>query len=114
MGSEPQPEERKGLADASAGRVGSNQERPYRTGSDLDRKYWVALGLYAVLAVLVWFTMGEGKVLVMGRAVELRLVPLIVIGGLVLRTVLARQAERIRRGGNEGGKAENGSSAPRN
>ena len=46
---------------------------------DLDRKFWVALALYAVLAVLVWFTMGEGKVLVVGRPVELRLVPLIVI-----------------------------------
>ena len=71
----------------------------HSTGADLDRKYWIALGLYAVLAVLVWFTMSEGKVLVMGRPVELRLVPLIVIGGMALRTVLARQAEKIRRGG---------------
>ena len=68
-----------------------------RSGSDLDRKYQMALVLYAVLAVLVWFTMGEGKVLVMGRPVELRLVPLIIIGGLALRTVLALQAEKIRR-----------------
>ena len=59
----------------------------------------MALGLYAVLAVLVWFTMGEGSVLVFGKPVELRLVPLIVIGGLALRTVLARQAEKIRRQG---------------
>jgi hypothetical protein len=72
------------------------------TGSDLERKYWVALGLYGVLGVLVWFTMGEGKVLVYGRLVELRLVPLIVIGGFALRTVLARQAERIRRQGEDG------------
>jgi len=72
-------------------------------GSDVDRKYWVALALYAVLALLVWFTMGEGKVLVVGRPVELRLVPLVIIGGLALRTVLARQAEKIRRGGDEGG-----------
>jgi hypothetical protein len=55
------------------------------------------------LAVLVWFTMSEGKVFVLGRPVEVRLVPLVVIGGLALRTVLARQAEKIRRGGNEGG-----------
>ena len=66
-------------------------------GSELDRKYWAALGMFAVLAVLVWFTMDAGKVLVFGRPVELRLVPLIIIGGLALRTVLARQAERIRR-----------------
>jgi hypothetical protein len=69
------------------------------TGSDLDRKFWVALALYGVLAALAWFTLGEGKVFVMGRPVELRLLPLIVLGGLALRTVVARQAEKIRRGG---------------
>ena len=75
----------------------------HSTGADLDRKYWVALGLYAVLAVLVWFTMSSGSVLVMNRPVELRWLPLIVIGGMALRTVLARQAEKIRRDGNGGG-----------
>jgi len=68
-------------------------------GSNLDRKFWLALGMFAVLAVLAWFTMGDGSVLVFGRPVELRLVPLVVIGGLALRTVLARQAEKIRREG---------------
>ena len=82
MGSDPQPEARKGLEGAH---------------SDLERRFPIALGLYAVLGLLVWFTMGEGKVLVHGRPVELRLLPLIVIGGLALRTVLARQADRIRR-----------------
>jgi hypothetical protein len=75
----------------------------HSTGSDLDRKYWVALALYGVLAALAWFTLGESKVLVMGKLVDLRLLPLIVIGGLALRTVLARQAEKIRRGGDRGG-----------
>jgi len=69
------------------------------SNSDLDRKFWIALALFAGLAILVWLTMGEGSVLVMGRPVELRLVPLIIIGGLALRTVLARQAEKIRRNG---------------
>ena len=73
-----------------------------RTGSDLERRFPVAVGLYLVLAALVWFTMGDGKTVVMGRVVEMRLVPLIVIGGLALRTVLARQADRIRRGGEQG------------
>ena len=72
------------------------------SGADLDRKFWVAMALYAVLAALAWFTMGEGSVLVDGRPVEIRLVPLIVIGGLALRTVLAQQAERIRRQGEKG------------
>jgi hypothetical protein len=84
----PQPGERKGLTS---------------TSSDLDRKYWVALALYAVLAALAWFTVGDGAVHVYGRPVELRLLPLIVIGGMVLKTVLARHAEKIRRSGDGGG-----------
>ena len=74
-----------------------------RAGSELDRRFPVALALYGVLAVLVWFTVGEGTVVVFGRPVELRLIPILVIGSFALRTVLARQADRIRRGGEKGG-----------
>ena len=84
MRREPQPGERKGL-------MSSN--------SDLDRKFWIALGLYAVLAVLAWFTVGEGTFFIEGKPVELRLFPLIIIGGMALKTVLARHAEKIRRDG---------------
>jgi hypothetical protein len=84
------------------------EEGLHITGSDLDRKYWVALALYAVLAGLVWFTMGEGKVPVWGRPVDMRLVPLLVIGGLALRTVLARHAEKIRRGGDRDARDKGG------
>ena len=69
------------------------------SAEEMDRKYWIALALFAVLALLIWFTVGEGTVLVFGKPVELRLLPLIVIGGLALRTVLARSAEKIRRSG---------------
>jgi len=75
----------------------------HNAGSDLDRKYWLALGMYAVLAALVWFTMDAGKIDVLGRPVELRLVPLMILGGFALRTVLARQANRIRRGEEKSG-----------
>jgi hypothetical protein len=68
-------------------------------GSELNRKFWVALALYGVLAVLAWFTLGDGTILIKGRPVELRWFPLIVLGGMTLKTVLARQAEKIRRGG---------------
>jgi hypothetical protein len=71
----------------------------HSSAEEMDRKYWIALVLFAVLAGLVWFTMGEGKVLIYGKPVELRLLPLVVIGGLALRTVLARSAEKIRRSG---------------
>jgi hypothetical protein len=70
--------------------------------SDLDRKFWAALAMFAVLAVLVWLTIGDGSVLVFGKPVELKLIPLIVIGGFALRTVLARKADKIRRDGGKG------------
>ena len=87
----------------AAWNAASDRDRAQRTGFDLAKRYSVALVLYALLAVLVWFTMDASKVLVMGKPVELRLVPLIIIGGLALRTVLALQAERIRHGGEKGG-----------
>ena len=82
--------------------AGSERENAHRPGEEMARRYPIALVLYAVLAVLSWFTL-EGKVLVMGRPVELRLVPLIIIGGLALRTMVAMQAEKIRRDGKKGG-----------
>jgi hypothetical protein len=94
MREEPRMEASSGR-EAQTGSVKSGM----RSGSDLDRRYPLALAMYAVLAALVWFTMDAGKVDVLGRPVELRLVPLIIIGGLALRTVLARQAEKIRRQG---------------
>jgi hypothetical protein len=47
--------------------------------------------------------MDGSKALVHGKLVDLRLVPLIILGGLALRTVLALQAERIRRSDAKGG-----------
>ena len=76
--------------------AGSGREGFRRTGSDLDRKYRVALILYAILAALSWFTL-DGKVPIGGRLVELRFIPLLIIGGLALRTMVAMKAEKIRR-----------------
>jgi hypothetical protein len=82
---------------------GAEQERMMEglrsTSEDLDRKFWIALGLFGILGVLAWFMIGAGSAVVMGRPVEIRLIPLIILGGLALKTVLARQAEKIRRGG---------------
>jgi hypothetical protein len=80
-------------------RAGSDGKSLKRAGSDLDRRFWAAMALYAVLAALSWFTLGKGAILVEGRPVEIRLLPLVVFGALALKTVLARQAEKIRRGG---------------
>jgi hypothetical protein len=90
-------------AHAGSDRAGLKQTGAGQDPTGMDKRFPVALLLYVVLAALVWFTMDAGKVLVMGKPVEIRLLPLIVIGGLALRTVLARSAERIRRSGSEGG-----------
>jgi hypothetical protein len=87
--------ERAGPETESEGRAGMGI-----TDTGLDKRFRMAMALYGILGLLVWFTMGEGKVLVHGRPVELRLVPLIVIGGLALRTAVAHHAEKIRQGGN--------------
>ena len=92
MGKEPQLDAREEL----------DRGKLNRSGSDLERKFPVALLLYGILAALAWYTLGEDKVLVGGKPVELRLLPVIIIAGLALRTVLARQADRIRRSGDKG------------
>jgi hypothetical protein len=110
-----------GLRDDSSGndssrddRSGNDSSRDDRSGDGISRddgsrddglakRYPIALALYLVLALLVWFTMGDEKVFVHGKWVDLRLVPLIVIGGLAFRTFMTRQADRIRRqNGDEG------------
>ena len=68
------------------------EEQPgTRTGLDLQRRYPVALLLYGVLAVLAWFTVGEGTVVVFGKPVELRLIPILILATFALRTVLVRR-----------------------
>ena len=84
-------EEPDAVADAGSGREGLKQ-----AGGELARKFRVAIVLYAILAALSWFIL-DGKILVGGRLVELKLIPLVIIGGLALRTVLAMKAEKIRR-----------------
>jgi hypothetical protein len=69
--------------------------------SALDKKYWLALVLYAALALLSWFTL-DAKIAIGGRLVDLRLVPLLIIGGLALRTMVAMKAEKIRHEGEKG------------
>jgi hypothetical protein len=68
-----------------------------QTESRMERKFWIALGLYGILAGVIWFTLGEGKVLAFGRPVEIRLIPLGVVGVFVLRSWVAREAEKVRR-----------------
>jgi hypothetical protein len=72
--------------------------RFHSSESELENKYPIALAAYAVLAVLVWFTVGEGSVMVYSRPVQIRLIPIAILALFALRTFLAMQADRIRRG----------------
>jgi len=76
-------------------------EAGHSRGATLDRKVWPALLLYGVLAALAWFTIGGGSIRIRGNAVEVRLIPLILLGGFALRTILAWYADRIRRNSEE-------------
>ena len=78
------------------GDTGSSVSPAVRVSS-LDRKYWIALGLYAVLAVLAWFTIGEGTVAVFGRQIAIRWIPVFILGTFAFRTYIAMQADRVRR-----------------
>lgn len=67
-----------------------------------ERKYRVALALYVVLGILAWTTLSSDAVEVFGKAVPLRVLPILVLCGFALRTWVAMQAERIRRKSEDG------------
>jgi uncharacterized RDD family membrane protein YckC len=64
----------------------------------MSKRYRIAMVLYAVLAVLAWFTLGDDSIVVMHKQVELRWFPLLLIGSFAFRTYLALKADKIRRG----------------
>ena len=66
-----------------------------------ERKFKIALLLYGILAVAVWFSFGGSMVFVLGRQIELRWIPLFVIGTFAFRTYIAREADKIRRSGED-------------
>ncbi len=60
----------------------------------MSRKLLVALAVYAVLAVMAWFTL-DASISVAGRDVPLRAVTLAILGVFAVRTLLHAQRERI-------------------
>ncbi|HYN15990.1 MAG TPA: hypothetical protein VES66_09420 [Terriglobales bacterium] len=60
----------------------------------MSRKLLVALSVYAVLAVLAWFTL-DASIPIGGRDVPLRAVTLAILGLFAVRTLLHAQRERI-------------------
>ena len=60
----------------------------------MPRKLLVALAVYAVLAVMAWFTL-DASIPVAGRDVPFRAVTLAILGVFAVRTLLHAQRERI-------------------
>ena len=60
----------------------------------MSHKLRVALAAYAVLALLIWFTLDQ-FVIVGGRVVPLRAVVLAVVGLFLLKTLLHWKRQRI-------------------
>jgi len=75
----------------------AGEDRAKRSGSDLEKKYPVALAMFVILAVVAWFTVGDGSVIVHGRPVQVRLIPVVILALFAFRTYVAMHADRIRR-----------------
>jgi hypothetical protein len=60
------------------------------------KRFYVALAIYAVLAVLIWATMEDVPLPVGGGQVGIRSLTLIVLALFAVRTVLHFRAEQIR------------------
>ena len=57
-----------------------------------ERRFYIALALYAVLGVLVWTTLGYAPIRIQDREIDLRVIPSLILGMFALRTILFRQA----------------------
>ena len=63
---------------------------------DQDKKFGIAMALYAVLALLAWMTMTNQGFQVAGNGISLRGLVWILLGFFAARTALHWRAEKIR------------------
>ncbi|HET9184205.1 MAG TPA: hypothetical protein VFP59_18950 [Candidatus Angelobacter sp.] len=63
---------------------------------DQDKKFGIAMAVYAVLAVLTWATMTNAGVRVAGDGISLRGLVWILLGFFAARTALHWRADKIR------------------
>ena len=59
---------------------------------DQQKRFWIAMGVYAVLAVLVWLTMDGSTVAIGSGGISFRGLTLAVLGFFAVRTVLLWRA----------------------
>jgi hypothetical protein len=63
---------------------------------DLQKRFYVAMAAYAVLALLAWFVMDATTLPGGGGEISLRGLTLILLGFFAARTILQWNADRIR------------------
>jgi len=63
---------------------------------DQQKRFWIAMGIYAVLAILVWLTMDGSSVPIGNGQVSIRGLTFALLGFFAVRTILHWNAERIR------------------
>jgi len=63
---------------------------------DQQKRFWIAMGIYAVLAILVWLAMDSSSVSIGNGQVSVRGLTFALLGFFAARTVLHWNAERIR------------------
>ena len=67
-----------------------------RLQMDQQRKFRIAIGVYAVLALLIWLTMDNTTLPVGGGRISLRGLTFALLALFAARTILHWNAERIR------------------
>jgi hypothetical protein len=63
---------------------------------DQDKKFGIAMVVYAVLAVLAWMTMTSAGIRVAGNGISMRGLVWILLGFFAARTALHWRADKIR------------------
>jgi hypothetical protein len=63
---------------------------------DQDKKFGIAMVVYAVLAVLAWMTMTSSGIRVAGNGISMRGLVWILLGFFAARTALHWRADKIR------------------
>jgi hypothetical protein len=63
---------------------------------DQDKKFGIAMAVYAILAVLAWMTMTNAGIRVAGNGISMRGLVWILLGFFAARTALHWRADKIR------------------
>ena len=61
----------------------------------MQKRFVIALVLYAAILLLVWTTISYAPVVIAGRAVDIRWIPTLIVGMFAAKSWVHRQRERL-------------------